>query len=300
MFGPELIKGRQTLNSITDNLDLEALDDVGILFVGHGTRVRDGQLEFANLFQQFYEFLTPLVCEMAFLELAEPDIATAIAKLAATGRVRRVLVVPALLFTAGHAESDIPEAVEQALGGHDLQLIGQTPALECSPGAIGLSALRFRQAVCPPECLKGCTGKICSRITWILIGRGSSSLSAAAKMRLFTRLRQELTPVQNGLTAFIYGQKPTVAPALAAAAKLDTEIVVVQPHLLFSGLLLEDLRAQVAEIQARSSEQLWVIAEPLGADRNLAELWASMAAETLRMDDVKVPPDERVGPGIAS
>jgi sirohydrochlorin cobaltochelatase len=265
----------------TDLFGHTALKEVGILFVGHGTRVATGQLEFQRLFQQFEECVAPVACQMAYLELAQPDIPEAIAKLAATGHVRKILVVPALLFTAGHAESDIPDAVHEALQRHDVQWIGQTDSLECSPGAMQLSARRFRQAVCPPECVGGCTGAVCSRATWILIGRGSSSPTAAFKMRQFTRKRQELTPVQNGLTAFIYGQKPSVEATLEAVSSLDTELVVVQPHLLFSGILLEKLQAQVAEIQAQNEHQKWVITEPLGADRSLAELWARMALDAL-------------------
>lgn len=264
-----------------------SLQQVGILFVGHGTRVEAGRQQFKKLFEQFAQCVAPVASEMAYLELAEPDIPTAMERLFSDGEKKKLLVVPALLFTAGHAESDIPQAVRRSLSSNklcsrDVQWIGQTEALECNARVMQLSAKRFRQAVCPAECESGCTESVCSRTTWILIGRGSSSSTAAAKMRQFTRLRQEWTPVQNALTAFIYGQKPLVGTTLQAVSGLDTEMVVVQPHLLFSGRLLEGLQNQVEEMGRKNVQQKWVLTEPLGSDRLLAELWSAIALDALK------------------
>jgi sirohydrochlorin cobaltochelatase len=259
-----------------------ALGEVGVLFVGHGTRNADGQAQFEHLFTQFAQCISPLRSQLAYLELAEPGIPEAMDRLISTQGIKSVLVVPVLLFTAGHAESDIPLAVGEALKNHDVRLLGQTASLECSQGAISLSATRFRQAVCPAECHSGCAGNICSKTTWIFIGRGSSSPTAAAKMRQFARLRQVATPVQTAITAFIYGQNPPVETALDAASVLGSELVVVQPHLLFSGMLMDQLTDQVGERQRQASTQKWVLTDPLGADRKLAELWAEIALDRLK------------------
>jgi sirohydrochlorin ferrochelatase len=188
-----------------------------------------------------------------------------------------VLVVPAILFTAGHAETDIPTAVHKTLEQLGMQCIGQTAALECSPEVLRLSAIRFREAVCDQGCSEHCSGQFCSGSSWLLVGRGSSSPSATARAREFGELRRQLTPTAFAQTAFIHGQEPTVEQALDEFSNNGTERVVVQPHLLFSGLLMEQLRDEVRRRQQQFNQQQWILTETLGADCQLAQLLADRA-----------------------
>jgi sirohydrochlorin cobaltochelatase len=256
------------------------LCSVGVLLVGHGTRNLDGQAEFRQLFAQFTELMQPIPSELGFLELAEPDIATAVKRLSDRA-VSHILIVPVILFTAGHAESDIPNAVQEAVGLHNLTCIGQTAALECSEEVLELSAERFRQATCPAKCQLSCCGEICSSAAWLMVGRGSSSAEATAKTREFCRLRWQLTPTQTSQAAFIHGQTPTVVQAMDECARNCTTHVIVQPHLLFSGLLMDELRQQVKQRQDQNPHQRWLITETLGADSKLAELLARRAKKAL-------------------
>lgn len=258
-------------------MNLENAADTAVLLVGHGTRRTSGQDEFRDLYKTFAECLGPIHSELAFLELASPSIAEAIERLAANTSIRRLLVVPVLLFTAGHALDDIPSAVITALKGTSIELIGQTEALECTPEVLQLSASRFQEAICSGACQNKCSGEVCSKTMLVLVGRGSNSDAAAQKMREFCLRRQQWTSVRHATAAFIYGQSPTVAEAFETAASSDAEFVVVQPHLLFSGLLLDELTEQVQEAGKQNSKQRWVITQGLGADRKLAELLADRA-----------------------
>ncbi|MFO0942153.1 MAG: sirohydrochlorin chelatase [Pirellulales bacterium] len=259
---------------------LAEMQKIGILLVGHGTRNPAGQAEFRQLFAQFLQFLEPIASELAFLELSEPSIEDAIASMASK-QIRRVLTVPAILFTAGHAESDIPGAVNKALSQHGMQSIGQTAALECSQEVLELSAARFREAACDERCSNGCSNHFCSQASWVMVGRGSSSPTATDKTREFGRLRWRLTPTLTQQVAFIHGQQPTVKEALDQLAASQSPIAVVQPHLLFSGLLMNQLSEQVVERQKQNPNQRWVLAPTLGADRKLAELLANRAIHAL-------------------
>ena len=87
--------------------------EIGYLLVGHGTRREAGQAQFRDVFEQFQQFLAPADASLAFLELAEPDIPAGVEALAQRG-VKEIVVVPVLLFAAGHAEEDIPSAVGEA------------------------------------------------------------------------------------------------------------------------------------------------------------------------------------------
>jgi len=278
-LAPMVIKENQSMSTDHDGC---RLDDVAILLVGHGTRKDSGQDQFRDLYQKFALAVSPMVCELAFLELASPSISQAVQRLAANGRIRRLLVVPALLFTAGHALQDIPRAVRDSLRDLPIQLLGQTQPLECSAEVLQLSAIRFQQAACPTGCLKSCGGEVCQKTTWVLVGRGSSSQTAADRMREFCRLRQQWTPVKQAITAFIYGQSPSVTDAFQLASQSDTEIVVVQPHLLFSGLLLDELSQKVAQFGQQNPHQRWLMTHPLGSDQRLAELLAQTVRNELQ------------------
>src|SRR5215471_6792139 len=93
----------------------EASKRHGLLLVGHGTRDCRGLAEFHLLTKLIVEAGQGFEAVSCFLELAEPDIATGMRTLLDRG-IERLTVAPLLLFAAGHAKRDIPEAVEREVG----------------------------------------------------------------------------------------------------------------------------------------------------------------------------------------
>jgi len=258
-----------------------SMADIGFLLVGHGTRNVSGQDQFKELYAKFASNLSPAKSALAFLELADPDIPTAIRELARQG-VKQFISVPLLLFTAGHALKDIPEAVAVASKSEGIECLGQTPSLGTAQPILELSAIRFRQAACPAHsirCLSNnkCEGKICEQTALVMIGRGSKSETATAEMRRFSELRHALTPTGYLSTGFIYAQSPTVEEALDMAAETEFPNVVVQPHLLFEGELLNNLRDSVALRNQTASHKTWTIAPSLGLDESLPKALAELA-----------------------
>ncbi len=255
---------------------------LGFLVVGHGTRNIAGQQQFQQVFAQFAQRITPELAELAFLELAQPDIATAVERLAEAGATH-LITVPVFLFSAGHALQDIPRAVARAAVQHDLRCAGQSAPLELSDPVVELSALRFRQAVChsaaPATCLQSCEKRFCPQVALAMIGRGSSSAEATEQMRQFARLRSSITPVAEMLSGFVFAQMPNVEQSLQQLAASSCRIIVVQPHLLFEGELVEQLREQVAEYAQRNPHQRWLVTQTLGTDIALAETLAGLAQE---------------------
>ena len=113
----------------------------GLLLVGHGTREEAGVAEFLAVAELVRQRTATLV-EPCFLELARPMIAEGVARLAERG-ARRITVVPALLFAAGHAKRDIPLAVaETAVRFPELSVRYAAP-LECHDRVLELSAPGF-------------------------------------------------------------------------------------------------------------------------------------------------------------
>ncbi len=261
---------------------------IGYLLVGHGTRNTNGQQQFREMYAQFAALMAPELSELAFLELAQPDISIAIGRLAERGAAHLV-TLPVLLFSAGHAQRDIPAEVAQAAHRNGLNILGQTQPFELSAQVLELSAIRFRQAVCHPapiaSCIERCEGRRCPQIGLALIGRGSRSQEATERMRQFAQLRRQITPVAQLETGFIFAQSPSVEECFQRLANSSCKTVVIQPHLLFEGELVEQLRKQVAAFSAKHPQQHWVVTQTLGTDfagdHSLASSLARLARDVV-------------------
>lgn len=281
-------------------------NDLAVLVVGHGTRKPSGQIQLLQLVEHMRKAQTKWVIEPSFLELATPSIAEAIAKLGSL-QIKRIIVVPILLFRAAHAKSDIPDAVEASAREHRIEVVAQTPSLGTIPEIIDLSNQRYREITtvashtgCPDghcgygltnPCAEVCPvqGKTYQRIALAMVGRGTSDPEALEHMRRFTELANDQRSTQWVSTGFFAGGKPTVDELLeqAAVAKAGQEpcdAVVIQPHLLFEGELMDQLRSKVARCRQDHPDRHWVLARCLGADRALADVFIRLvrsAAERL-------------------
>jgi sirohydrochlorin ferrochelatase len=107
-------------------------------------------------------------------------------------------------------------------------------------------------------------------------------------MRRFTELAAEQRSLAWVSTGFFAGGVPSVDELLAQAAalrpsdptdpisssefstNLTCDTVVIQPHLLFEGELMDQLRARVRRWRQESPDREWVLARCLGADEALA------------------------------
>jgi sirohydrochlorin cobaltochelatase len=300
----------------------------GLLLVGHGTRDARGLAEFQTIAWQVAGLADGFLVEACYLELAEPSIATAMQRLLERG-VRRVTVAPLLLFAAGHAKRDIPEEVEAAVmqggrrkaeggrkeakveggrwkaeggrkefgvggaAGGDELVVDYVGALECHEKIVELSARQFEEA------MAGRAAVDAAETLLILVGRGSSDAEAIGAMKRFAELRAQRTPVGQAEVCFVAVAKPTLDEMLERAARSDFRRIVVQPHLLFAGEVLETISDQwsVVSEQERgfrvqgsgtkhngewgmrnaewgdrpTSDKEWILAGHLGASELVAE-----------------------------
>ena len=95
----------------------------GVLLVGHGTRDPRGTEQFFELAGELTKVLGRVPVRPALLEFQQPTIAQAWEALVAAG-VEHIDVAPLLLFAAGHAKQDIPQAIETCRQ--------STPQVSCS------------------------------------------------------------------------------------------------------------------------------------------------------------------------
>lgn len=230
----------------------------GLLLVGHGTRSRQGEGEFLEVAEQVARRLTGVCVEPACLELTEPTILQGVWRLVERG-ARQIVVVPLLLFAAGHAKRDIPAAAEAAA--RELNVARLTlhyaSHLGCDARVVQLSRQRFT------ESLQGRPEVSADRTFLLLVGRGSHDDSASAEMHHFAQLRAENSPVGGVAVAFIAMAPPAVQDVLSQLAEQDWQRIVVQPHLLFHGELLDQLQRLVAAAGVRNPRQEWILAPHL-------------------------------------
>ena len=116
----------------------DATQATGVLVVGHGTADPIGAAETADVAAAVAGLLPDMPVELGFLEVIGPTIADAVTRLAARG-CRDVIAAPLLLFAAGHAKRDVPEAV--AVGTDPREDVpGRKGAIEDVPGAVAVGA----------------------------------------------------------------------------------------------------------------------------------------------------------------
>jgi len=267
----------------------------GWLLVGHGTREAVGVAEFLQVASLTTEAAGPaIVVEPCFLEFAQPTIAEGLAALVRRG-VRRVVVAPVLLFAAGHAKRDIPEAVAAAVAALSGLEAGSRPEIEivqsahlgCHPALIALS--RARGEV-------GQSNISHAETAWVMVGRGSHDPQAIAEMHQFVEQRAAGLGYARVDVAFVAMAEPTLTSVLDALAQSANVVaaptdnttrpvkirrVVVQPHLLFGGVLLDRIATVMREFAERRPDIEWVVAPHLGPDVRVAEAIVARAKAML-------------------
>jgi sirohydrochlorin cobaltochelatase len=236
----------------------------GLLLVGHGSREALGVEEFLATARLAARMAPDLAVEPCFLEFAAPTIADGFRSLAARD-VRRVTVVPVLLFSAGHAQRDIPAAVAAVAANCPAIAVEQSEHLGCHEALLAASQSRYDEA------LAGYPHMAAEETMLVMVGRGSHDLLATAEMLDFTRLRHHRTPVATARAAFIAMADPLLESVLDEVASSACQRVVIQPHLLFGGVLLDRMRELVERYAWRHPHVQWVTAAHLGPSELLVQ-----------------------------
>lgn len=248
----------------------------GILLVGHGTRDETGTRQFLELVEVLKVRLAPAAVEAAFLELREPGIGVGVERLLGRG-IERLVTVPLLLFAAGHIKRDVPGEVEKALvalGRSDLERM-QAGHLGCHESLVELSRRRMDEGRVHGK-------KVGDRGTCLLlVARGSSDGEATSEMHAFARIRGAEDERMQVEVAFLAMVKPNLEEQLGKVAAGGFGRVVVQPHFLFEGELVERIRGQIAETARKHPETEWIVAPPLADPPGVAGLASDLLTKVI-------------------
>jgi sirohydrochlorin cobaltochelatase len=89
-------------------------------------------------------------------------------------------------------------------------------------------------------------------------------------MEQFVELRRRLTPLAHVQACFMSMAEPGLELALRQAAISGVQRVVVQPHLLFAGALVDRIAQTVARFSTRFRSVQWLTTAQLGPSELVA------------------------------
>lgn len=253
-------------------------DGAGVLVVGHGTADPVGAGECRQVAAAVAGLLPGVPVELGFLEVIAPTIDDALARLVARG-CRDVVAAPLLLFAAGHARHDVPEAVAAAAAARGVA-VRQSAAFG-TIDAIVQAAVRRRQ-----EAVAGRPAVSAHETVLVMVGRGSSDPTALAQLReLAAAIRRREEEVPRRLEfGFVAAARPRLDEALEAACDPSggpVRRIVVHPHLLFRGHVEDQVSDAVEAARSRRPDIDWVRVPRLGADPLVARAVVQRVAEVM-------------------
>ncbi|MGW8257697.1 MAG: sirohydrochlorin chelatase [Thermoguttaceae bacterium] len=236
----------------------------GVLVIGHGTQDPAGMSVYFQICNWISELLPGMVVAEAFLEFARPTIGEATADLAARG-IMNVAAVPLLLSGAGHTAKDVPRAMAEAAKNNTGLKISLKPHIGVHPRVAELSALRFQQA------LQGRREIPLEKTLLAMVAHGSPEPDAIEELRAFAAARRKLTPVGGVECCFAVLGQPQLEHLPELVNLCAYQRVVVQAHLLLRGCYCDRIDRQVQIFREKYPDVDWIVTEPLGADRLLAQ-----------------------------
>jgi sirohydrochlorin cobaltochelatase len=258
-----------------------------VLLIGHGMRDPSGTMAFLEIVDHLRQMLPGTPVEGAFLEFAQPTIAQSVARLAGQGGAN-ITAVPMFLSAVGHTLDDVPKAVAEAVGqynegsGFRVQSSGGvtnckkvTISIKTHVGShqrvVELSALRYWQS------LKDMKEISADETLLIIAAHGSPEPEAIEELAEFAARREKLTPVGKVEPCFAVLGKPQLADVLKQSISSSYKRIVVQPHLLLRGRYHDMISNQVETFRREYPDIDWIVTEPLGPDRLLAQAVVEMS-----------------------
>ena len=223
-------------------------EQYGVMFCGHGSRDKGAVEEFQAAARGLKERLPQYETDWGFLEFAIPVIRTGLDALRNKG-VQKVLVVPGMLFAAGHVKNDIPSVLNAYQA--------QNPELSVSYAReLGIDLKIIRAAGDRIEKALQKAGDRFSREETLLVvvGRGASDPDANSNVSKVTRMLWEGLGFGWAETVFSGVTFPLVEPGLEHVVRLNYKRIVVFPYFLFTGILVQRIYHYTDIVAAKHPE----------------------------------------------
>jgi len=234
-----------------------------LVVVGHGSRDPAANAEFETFVAAFAAREPDRDVTHGYLELAEPSLAATLSRVGE--RASNVLVMPLMLFGAGHVKNDLPLALAAAR-----QKFPSVSFLAARP--LGVHPLLTDVLAERAESASALSAAERAKTAVLAVGRGSSDPDANGDFCKLVRLFAEGRGFGRVDPAFMGITGPKVDDALESLARARPERIVVAPVLLFAGSLVTKLDDQLRRFAARYPWIKTVRGPHLGAHPNLFAL----------------------------
>lgn len=237
-----------------------------ILYVGHGTRSKNGAEEVREFMGRIMERSEVPIQELCFLELTDPPIEEGFRRCVERGATE-IIVVPLFLLAAGHIKEDIPKELALLKEKYPGITIKMKDAFGVHHKILDGMAELIRNTV--PE--------LSAADSVLIVGRGSSDPGIhVAFSEIVCGIRDRL-PVNHVSVCYLAAAKPSFDEGLEQILQMTQGQVVVLPYLLFSGLLLSEVNHKVLKRQKHG--QRIVHTGPLSKHRVIEDLIIDKASE---------------------
>lgn len=123
---------------------MEHTPDTGLIVFAHGSRVAEANEAVHQVARDAAAQCGVELWAAAFLELAEPDLNTALERLVALG-VRRIVVMPYFLTMGIHLQRDLPALLREASSRYSQVELVCSPPLDGHSSLADIVADRVRQ-----------------------------------------------------------------------------------------------------------------------------------------------------------
>jgi sirohydrochlorin ferrochelatase len=240
-----------------------------LLLVGHGSRSAAGVAEYWDFSAALRE-RADIPVGGGFIELAQPDLDTAVDKLVADG-APGVVAVPLVLLGAGHLKNDGPAALARARHRHPSVRFTYGRDLGIHPAVLDTAEERIAAASTEADAV-------------VVVSRGSSDPDANADLHKVARLLQDRRGLDLVEPAFVSLAPPGVPAALERCRRLGARRIAVVPYFLFTGVLVDRIGEQARTWAAAHPEVRVDVGRHLGVDSRIVGLVLDRYREALTGD----------------
>lgn len=251
-----------------------------VLFVGHGSRDPEGNDEVRVFVQEIAAKMPEVRVETCFLEFERPTISQGIATCVASGATH-VVVVPIILFSAGHAKLHIPAAIDEAKEQYPHIQFTYGRPIGVHDQILNILMARVSEA--------GITigEQDHSDTALLVVGRGSSDPDANSDLFKISRLLWEKQRVKWVETAFIGVTAPLIDEGVERCVRLGAKKVIIVPYFLFTGILIQRMEQLLLDYRTAYTDVAFELAGYFGFHPELQDILIERAREALA-DEVKM------------
>ncbi|MBT9520380.1 MAG: sirohydrochlorin chelatase [Dechloromonas sp.] len=238
--------------------------DTTILLIGHGSRGREGNKETINFAAQWRERHPEWRIEVCFIEHAEVLLDEGLDR--AARNAKKVLAIPFILNAAGHVKMELPHALAEARQRHP-----EVEFLVTRHLGMGREILAVLQGQLDQQ-IKAMSVPDPMTTGVILLGRGSSDAGANGELAKMARWIFEDNDHELVDLAFTGVTWPRLETVVQRQVKLGMMQIAIVPVYLFTGVLIERIKEQVARLQNQYPQVSFALGTHFGFDKGIFDL----------------------------